>query len=114
MVEDDRRAAHKKLCLKCCNLRQAERKEPAKKRQRKILVADRNSRGKLSACLGQEDACEKLTGGRGLTTEIGKQLDRRVAVQRRIGSAAGKRQPAAARPNGSESESGRLVGVVED
>ena len=98
MVEDDGAPHTIIFCTKCNNLRQDERKEPVVSNKRwKIVVAEKRSRGKLSAGLdtrgfesriwewlrGRRGVCEKLTGGRGDGTEIGQQLDRGVAVQRR-------------------------------
>ena len=61
MLEEDGKPHTMSLCRDCYNLRQAERKEPVVSCQRwRIMIGEKSSRSKLSACLEAEGFEHKM------------------------------------------------------
>ena len=96
LVEDDGRPHTINFCKNCHYVRLAERNEPEVTHKKwKIMIGERNSRGKLSGCLGAKGVREQdvrtvrdqKVGGKDPAGErcdgsaIGQKRARRVAAQ---------------------------------
>ena len=79
------------LCMKCNNLRQAERDEPEVSRQRwSIMVGEKSYRGILSACLGAQafenkmwERCASLLNEAATALQLGKTCQKNRRTEKR-------------------------------